>query len=509
MQTLEVPAPLARARAHAHLIAVVDRAGSCTYAELLAGAERLAALLLAGRPDLAEARVVLLTSPTHAFVVGQWATWVAGGVVVPLSPAQPPAEWHYVGEDCQASLAIVAPEFADAFAPVAQALGIRMLPPLAPHAPFDQTNGVAARPPAWPPVTRDRRALILYTSGTTSRPKGVVLTHANLVAQVECLTDAWAWTEDDRALHVLPLNHTHGLINVLGCALWSGAVCEMAPALDPAAIWDRFASGDLTLFMAVPTIYRRLVAAWHEAPPDLQRRWAAGAAAMRLFVSGSAALPVSLLDQWRDITGHTLLERYGMTEIGMALSNPLHGVRRPGWVGIPLPGVDVRVVDESGEDVAGGTPGELLVRSAGVFREYWRRPDATAAAFAEGGWFRTGDVAACEDGAFRILGRLSVDIIKTGGEKVSALEVEAVLRDHPDIADCAVVGLPDPEWGECVAAVVALRGQATVTLSGLRDWARMRLSGPKLPRRLLTVPALPRNAMGKVVKPELIQLFEA
>jgi malonyl-CoA/methylmalonyl-CoA synthetase len=187
----------------------------------------------------------------------------------------------------------------------------------------------------------------------------------------------------------------------------------------------------------------------------------------------------------------------------------LHGARRPGFVGAPLPGVDVRLVDEAGADVAGGLPGELLVRGPGVFREYWRRPEATAAAFAEGGWFRTGDVAACDNGAFRILGRLSVDIIKTGGEKVSALEVEAALRDHPDIADCAVVGLPDPEWGECVAAVVVLRGQATLTLPGLRDWARARLSAPKLPRRLVTVHALPRNTMGKVMKPQLIQLFEA
>jgi len=241
----------------------------------------------------------------------------------------------------------------------------------------------------------------------------------------------------------------------------------------------------------------------------VRRAWSAGASRLRLFVSGSAALPVPVLEEWRAITGHTLLERYGMTEIGMALSNPLQGVRRPGWVGTPLPGVEVRVVNEAGEDVADGAPGELLVRGLGVFREYWARPEATAVAFLDGGWFRTGDVASREEGVYRILGRISVDIIKTGGEKVSALEVEAVLREHPDIADCAIVGLPDPEWGECVAAVVALRGQPTLTLSGLRDWARVRLSGPKLPRRLVTVPAMPRNSMGKVVKPELIQLFEA
>jgi malonyl-CoA/methylmalonyl-CoA synthetase len=349
---------------------------------------------------------------------------------------------------------------------------------------------------------------MLYTSGTTSRPKGVVLPHSNVAAQVECLTAAWEWRPDDRALHVLPLNHTHGVINILACAMWNGAACEWSGGFDPAEVWRRLAGGRITVFMAVPTVYSRLIAAWRAASPDVRRAWAGGAAGLRLFVSGSAALPVPVLEEWRHITGHTLLERYGMTEIGMALSNPLHGDRRPGYVGTPLPGVDVRLVDESGEAVPAGTPGELLVRGPGVFREYWGRPDATAAAFEPGRWFRTGDVAACEGGSFRILGRLSVDIIKTGGEKVSALEVEAVLRDHPDIAECAVIGLPDPEWGECVAAVVALRGGAELSLPGLREWARTRLSGPRLPRRLVTVPALPRNAMGKVVKPQLIQMFE-
>jgi malonyl-CoA/methylmalonyl-CoA synthetase len=389
--------------------------------------------------------------------------------------------------------------------PLAAARGIRLT---------STGGGVNASPPvsgqvpSVPEVGPERRALMLYTSGTTSRPKGVVLTHGNLVAQAECLSEAWEWRQDDRALHVLPLNHTHGVINILACAMWNGATCEFAGGFDPAAVWRRLASGQISVFMAVPTIYSRLIAAWRLAPQDLRAAWSDGAAGLRLFVSGSAALPVPVFEEWRAITGHTLLERYGMTEIGMALSNPLRGERRPGFVGTPLPGVDVRLVDEAGQDVAAGTPGELLVRGPGVFREYWGRQDATAAAFGPGGWFRTGDVAACESGAFRILGRLSVDIIKSGGEKVSALEVEAVLRDHPEIAECAVIGLPDPEWGECVGAVVALRGAATLTLPALRDWARARLSGPRLPRRLAIVSALPRNAMGKVVKPQLIQLFE-
>ena len=499
--------PLVRhAQAYSGRVAVADGSDVCTYGDLSAWSAAVARDLLEDRADLGEARVVLLAPRGAAYVAGQWGTWMAGGVSVPLSPQQTPLEWAHILDDGQAAAAIVAPDYADAFVPLATARHFRIIS--AGASGRASRNGEAA----WtrlPGVGPGRRALMLYTSGTTSRPKGVVLSHANLTAQVECLTAAWEWRPEDRALHVLPLNHTHGVINILAFALWNGAACEFAQGFGPDHIWRRLASGAISVFMAVPTIYSRLIAAWREAPQDLRTAWSKGAAGLRLFVSGSAALPVPVLEEWRAITGHTLLERYGMTETGMALSNPLHGARRPGFVGAPLPGVEVRLVSESGDDVADGVPGELLVRGPGVFCEYWARPEATAAAFTGGGWFRTGDVAARESGAYRILGRLSVDIIKTGGEKVSALEVEAALREHPAIADCAVVGVPDAEWGECVAAVVALRGPATLTLPALRDWARMRLSGPKLPRRLLTVPALPRNAMGKVVKPALIQLFEA
>ena len=500
----QLPVIVLRADGFGARRALIDSIGSWTYEDLAARAEHLAGVLLDGRQDLEDARVALLASPGSPYVAGQWGTWMAGGVSVPLSPQQTPPEWEHILDDGLITEAVVSPEHAAAFVPLAAARAIRITTTaLGVSLPSPAAGGLAS----WPAVGPMRRALMLYTSGTTSRPKGVVLTHANLAAQIECLTEAWEWGPDDWTLHVLPLNHTHGVINVLACALWNGATCELEGGFDAGRVWQRLAGGVISVFMAVPTIYSRLIAAWREVPPDVREAWSRGAARLRLFVSGSAALPVPVLEEWRAITGHTLLERYGMTEIGMALSNPLHGVRRPGVVGSPLPNVEVRIVNEAGEDVAGGAPGELLVRGPGVFGEYWGRPNATAAAFAEGGWFRTGDVAACEGGAFRILGRLSVDIIKSGGEKVSALEVESVLREHPAIADCAVVGLPDPEWGECVAAVVALRAQATLALPGLRDWARARLSGPKLPRKLVTVPALPRNAMGKVVKTQLIQLF--
>jgi len=381
---------------------------------------------------------------------------------------------------------------------------------------------VTSGPVALPAIANPRRAMILYTSGTTSKPKGVVTTHTNIAAQIASLVDAWEWSCDDRILLCLPLHHVHGIINIVSCALWSGATCEMlprppqqaqnqrssgAPGFDAEAVWQRIASGELTLFMAVPTIYVRLIVAWEKAPAELRRQWSNSAAKLRLMISGSAALPVSTLERWREITGHTLLERYGMTEIGMAISNSYRGARVPGSVGRPLPGVAVQLVDDGGHEVWPGTAGEIEVMGANVFREYWGKPDATREAFRDG-WFRTGDTALIENGVYRILGRSNVDILKTGGHKVSALEVEETLRQHPAIAECAVVGVPDPEWGERIAAAVVARNGDVVEIEGLRAWAKERISAHKVPSRLLVLEALPRNAMGKVTKPAIKILFE-
>jgi len=263
------------------------------------------------------------------------------------------------------------------------------------------------------------------------------------------------------------------------------------------------------LFMAVPTVYRRLIDAWEAADVSTRDAWSGGARACRLMVSGSAALPVPTLRRWEQITFHRLLERYGMTEIGMALSNPLTGERRPGHVGQPLPGVDVRLIGDDGHVVPEGEPGEIQVRGETVFRAYWRRPEETAAAFTEDGWFRTGDQAVYDDAAYRILGRTSVDILKTGGEKISALEVEDVLRVHPAVADCAVVGIPDADWGDRVcAAIVRDPATGTPTAESLRAFAKSRLAPYKVPKDILIIDELPRNAMGKVEKGAVRELFE-
>ena len=500
---MATPLPLiARARTHAERVALLAPEGTFSYADLLDSSARVASHLLRGRQDLNGARVAYLVPPGFRWAALQWGTWRAGGVAVPLALGQPPRELAYVVSDSGAEVVVAAAELAPSRQPVADELGVRF-------AVADDLLEGSVQEDALPSVPSDRGAMILYTSGTTGRPKGVLTTHANLEAQVRSLVDAWQWRADDHVLLVLPLHHVHGVLNVVMCALWSGARCSVHARFDAPLAWEEIASGGLTLFMAVPTIYQRLLAAWDDADADTRARWASGAQKLRLFVSGSAALPVQVLEKWESITGHRLLERYGMTEIGMALSNPLVGERMPGRVGSPLPGVQVRLVDEHGNSVPEGTSGEVQVHGATVFREYWQRPAETHAAFTDDGWFRTGDVAVCEAGSYRILGRASVDIVKTGGEKVSALEIEEVLRDHPAIADCAVVGVPDPDWGERLSAAVVLGSDApALTLDALWAWARDRLAPWKLPRALRLVDALPKNVIGKVDKKTVRTLFD-
>lgn len=493
MRGLEI---VARATGHAERTAIIDDYGLWTYGDLLDRSGALAHALLDGRHDLHGARVLLLARPGLEYAAALWGVWRAGGAAVPLSPLQPPAEWARAAADSRASFALASQAYEAAFAPVALAAHVRVVP-----------LDARPKPGSLPDVDPQRAALILYTSGTTARPKGAVLSHATVQAQVECLADAWGWRPEDRLLHVLPLNHTHGVINALACPLWVGAACEMLPSFDAARVWDRFASRDVSIFMAVPTIYQRLLAAWDGADAGAKTAWADGARQLRVMISGSAPLPATVFDRWRKLTGQALLERYGMTEIGMALSNPLHGERKAGVVGGPLPRVEIRLVDEGGHDVPEGAAGELLVRGPGVFQEYWDQPAATAAAFVDGGWFRTGDVASVQAGTYRILGRLSTDIIKTGGEKVSALEVEEALREHPAILECAVVGIPDDSWGEAVAAAVVPAPGEALTLERLREWARPRLAPWKIPARLIVMSDLPRNPMGKVSKSGLAALL--
>ena len=501
---------LDKAALHGTRTAIVDSQGTYTFDGLIDASCRIAAKLLTLESDLSESRVAFLIPPGFGWVAVLWGIWRSGGIAVPLPLGATWPELEYILEDTGASTLVLDMKALDArsllqFEATSSKRHLRLL------ACDDLMDEV---PKALPEVSTSRRAMILYTSGTTNRPKGVVTTHANITAQIKSLISAWEWSQNDGTVLCLPLHHVHGIINVVSCALWSGATCEMLTKFDANVIWDRIASGRLTLFMAVPTIYARLIAAWEAASFDRRAKLSGACATLRLMVSGSAALPASTLERWREISHQTLLERYGMTEIGMALSNSYRGERVPGSVGKPLPGVDVQLVGENGDPVAAGVEGEIEVRGPGVFGEYWGKPEATREAFRDG-WFRTGDTAVVENGIYRILGRTSIDILKTGGHKVSALEIEEVLRNHPGIGECAVVGVPDAEWGERVAAAIVLKESAqsdttgrVLDLPSLRNWARELLTAHKIPSRLLILDALPRNAMGKVLKPAVSAMFQ-
>jgi len=487
-----------RAAQFSNRTAIVSNQMTYSFQQLLNASSSIAAHLLDGLNDLKEERVVFLVSPSFEYVATQWAIWRAGGIAVPLCTLHPLPSLQYVIEDTEASILVVSKEYEALLSPLTKERNMRLL----------LVGDLMDEPLIdLPEVALDRRAMILYTSGTTNLPKGVVTTHSNIQFQIKTLVNAWEWEKTDHILNILPLHHVHGIINVLSCALWSGACCEFLPKFDATQVWQKLSGGQLTLFMAVPTIYFKLIAFWDAASDKEKERLSVGVKALRLMVSGSAALPVPVLEKWRTISTHTLLERYGMTEIGMALSNAYRTERRPGHVGLPLPGVNIRLVDANGKDVkASGEPGEIQIKGPNVFKEYWRKPKATADAYMDG-WFRSGDVAIFNEGMFKILGRDSVDIIKSGGYKISALEIEDVLRRHPQIKECAVIGIPDKEWGEIVGASLITTNE-TVDFEQIKKWLKELLPTYKIPRKFIIQEELPRNTLGKVTKKVLKKEFK-
>lgn len=490
-----------RAASHADRVAFAGGACPTRYADLLRQSARVAGALLGGAADLHDERIAFAVpaSAEHGFV--QWGIWRAGGIAVPLNLAAAAPEIEHVLRTAGVSRVVTAG--AEASTALLAACKAANVSPLA----LDELLQHEV-PAALPDLVAERPAMLVFTSGTTGKPKAALYRHATIEAQVRALAEAWGWQADDRIPLFLPLHHVHGIVNVMCCALWSGASIEPYASFAVDRVLERTGMAAFTVFMAVPTIYVRLIEALQALPAQRRDTALQGFRRLRLMVSGSAALPANIHAQWKSLTGQDLLERYGMTEIGMALSNPLHGERRPGSVGRPLPGVEVRLVDEQGGVVAGeDQAGEIQVRGANVFAGYWNDPEATRNSFSADGWFLTGDIGVRERGYYRILGRQSVDIIKSGGYKLSALEIENVLLEHPAVREVAVVGLADPAWGELVGAACVLRTGATLELDELLAWCRERLSTYKLPRRLRVVEALPRNALGKVLKPAVRSLF--
>jgi malonyl-CoA/methylmalonyl-CoA synthetase len=477
-------------------IAIVDQNKSYSFSNLSEKAKRIASCLLKEKVDLMDARVAFMVSPGFDYVAVQWGIWMAGGIAVPLCISYPLPSLQYVIEDTGAEILLTGSEYEELLEPFKEDYRIRFI---------RLSDGVPDSIDDLPIIHPDRGAMILYTSGTTSLPKGVLTTHTTIEAQISTLIGAWKWTSEDYTLCLLPLHHVHGIINVVSCALWAGATVEFIHPFDAKQVFDIFLLGKVNVLMAVPTIYFKLIAQFESESEERKSDLSAQLKQFRLVISGSAALPVSVMEKWQQISGHYLLERYGMTEIGMAISNPYDGERKAGYIGKLLPGVQIRLVDENQQVVSEGIPGEIQVKGPSVFKEYWRKPEATQKAFTADGWFMTGDIAVVEDGYFKILGRDSVDIIKSGGYKISALEIEEVLRKHPEITDCGVVGLPDEEWGELVAA--AIISPTKLMDKDLNAWIRERIPGYKTPRKYLFLEEFPRNAMGKVVKSDLKKLF--
>jgi malonyl-CoA/methylmalonyl-CoA synthetase len=492
-----------QAKKHLENDAIIHDGVIYKYEQLIATSQKFAGILLNNTPDLNQARVSFMVPPGFDYVKTLWAIWIAGGVAVPLCISHPLPSLEYVLDDTQSSILVISNEFKEVLAPYLQKANISVI------VIEDVNKERTTFPASLPDIEKQRNALILYTSGTTNKPKGVVTTHINIEAQINTLINAWEWSSNDRITCVLPLHHVHGIINVVGCSLWAGATCYFTTGFSPKLIFDLIEQGKLNVFMAVPTIYYKMIAYFETLTIEEQNLLRACMKKFRLMVCGSAALPVSVMDKWAQISGHLLLERYGMTELGMAISNPYHGDRKAGYVGIPLPGVEIKLADEHFVQVEDQMPGEILVKGANVFKEYWQRPEATQAAFTNDGWFKTGDVAVIENGYYRIMGRQSVDIIKSGGYKISALEIEEVLRTNEMIQDCAVVGIDDEEWGELIVAAIVLKPDFINDFKDKKvsDWIVNYIASYKKPRRYLVLNDLPRNAMGKVVKNDIKKMF--
>ncbi|XP_062845622.1 malonate--CoA ligase ACSF3, mitochondrial isoform X2 [Trichomycterus rosablanca] len=522
-----------KAPAYDNKTAIVDESGRHSYASLYRSSVGLASCihqtLAPHSGDLQGERVSFLCANDASYTVAQWATWMCGGTAVPLYKKHPASELEYIVSDSQSSLLLAGEPYGAALEPLAQKLQLPCIN-LPPTANLDSLCDEESQRLSGEEISdwTERPAMIIYTSGTTGRPKGVLHTHSSLQAMVQALVSEWAWSKDDVILHTLPLHHVHGVVNKLLCPLWVGATCIMLPDFSPQKVWEHLLSSSsptVNVFMAVPTIYSKLIQHYdqHFTQPHVQDFIRAVCKErIRLMVSGSAALPKPVLERWNKITSHVLLERYGMTEIGMALSNPLNGSRVPGAVGTPLPGVEVRIVMSNStlttiaegnskqtrvKPGLEGREGELQVRGSSVFQEYWNRPQETQDSFTEDGWFKTGDTATYKDGVYWIMGRTSVDIIKSGGYKISALDVERHLLAHPDITDVAVIGARDATWGQKVVAIVQLQKGKSLSLPQLKTWAREHMAPYIIPAGLIVVDEMPRNQLGKVNKKDLLRRF--
>jgi malonyl-CoA/methylmalonyl-CoA synthetase len=451
-------------------------------------------------------RVALQLTKSLEFIVLNLATLRLGGISLPLNTAYPPDEIEYFLSDSGARFLFALKSNEDKVKSILQRL------PNLEQSIFLDTNepnsfrallashsiegSVSAKGPEPGQINRDDTAVIIYTSGTTGQPKGAQITHGNLDSNLEALHTSWGWQPEDVLLHVLPIFHVHGLFVALFGVLYAGATALILREFDPKKTLQALVDNQCSVFMAVPTIHRRLVNSPDANHFDLSH--------LRLITSGSDRLPDEVFTGFQKTFGYTLIERYGMSETGMNTTNPLNGERRLGSVGKPLPGVEVRIADAtSGGQLPGGQVGEVQLRGDNIFKGYWNQPQKTSQAYTPDGWFRTGDLGfLSEDGYLTLVGR-EKDLIISGGMNVYPPEVERVLNGHPDVAVSAVIGCEDKDWGERVTAIVVFTTGQHATAEELITFCRARLAPYKTPKVILFRDSLPMNAMGKVSKQEL------
>ena len=481
----------AQFRAHAATpVLRMDGRADWRYADLEAQASRAAGALL-GFGVAPGDRVVAQMAKSAEAVALYLGCLKAGAVYVPLNTAYTPAEVDYFLGDAEPALFVSQPGVDAGRRPV------RTVTMDAEGRGTFQAAAAGATPlDATVPRAADDLAAIVYTSGTTGRSKGAMLSHGSLRSNAAALIDEWGFAAADVQLHALPIFHVHGLFVALHCAFLSGSSMVFLPRFDVDACLAWLPR--CTVMMGVPTFYTRLLASEGFSRAACER--------VRLFISGSAPLAEQTFAAFAERTGQRILERYGMSETLMNTSNPLHGERVAGTVGFALPGVEARVVTDTGEPLPAGAVGGIEVRGPNVFRGYWRMPDKTAAEFRPDGFFRTGDLGALDgEGRLSIVGRAK-DLVISGGYNVYPKEVERLIDAMPAVAESAVIGVPHPDFGEGVVAVVQPVGEA-VTLDAVRAALAGQLAGFKQPKRVVCVAALPRNAMGKVQKNVLRERF--
>jgi len=480
-------------------IALLHEGATYTFADIAGRAAALATALRQRGVHPGD-RVAVGLANSVELVTAVLGVIQSGASLVPLNPAYSADELCYVVGDAGVRLAIVTPEHA-AVLTQAPLPDLRVI--------IDSPESLAAEPQAPRAGDAEAAALIVYTSGTTGHPKGVMLSHRALLSNLLTVARAWRWTEADRLLLTLPCFHLHGLGLGIITSFLVGSSVALRRRFVAEEVCADLAAVQATMFFGVPTIYNRLVALPDGALSEhaLHR--------MRLWVSGSAPLTAATFEQFEQRFGSRILERYGMTECGFVLASPYEGPRRPGVVGVPLPGIDVRLVDSEAADAGRlldappATQGEILIKGPNLFSGYWNRPDDTQRALLDG-YLRSGDLAVREaDGMFRIVGRSSVDIIKTRGFKVGAVEIEDCLQRHPHVQEVAVVGVPDPDQGERVVAAITPVRDSGVDAETLRHFARQHLAPHKVPAEFVFMAEIPRTGPGKFKKKELIRQLAA